>query len=75
MSRILNSERVTEYSVEFKVKIIKLTFELDVKAIDISNAKNGVILLILYNSLYLNQSVAHLKLYKQGVASNIILHY
>jgi len=75
MSRILNSERVTEYSVEFKVKIIKLTFELDVKAINISNAKNGITLLILYNSLYLNQSVAHLKLYKQGVDINIIFHY
>ena len=75
MPRILSSERVIENSVEFKIKVIKLTFELDVKAIDISNAKNGITLLILYNSLYLNQSVAHLKLYKQGVDINIILHY
>ncbi|MFT6114101.1 MAG: transposase, partial [Oleispira sp.] len=36
MPRILSSERVIEYSVEFKIKIIKLTFELDVKAIDIA---------------------------------------
>ncbi|MFQ3171257.1 MAG: hypothetical protein ACI9DG_001291 [Oleispira sp.] len=33
MPRILSSERVIEYSLEFKIKIIELTFELDVKAI------------------------------------------
>lgn len=36
MPRILSKERVIEYSVEFKIKIIKLTYELDVKAIDIA---------------------------------------
>ena len=40
MPRILSSERVIEYSVEFKIKIIKLTFELDVKAIDIAKVLN-----------------------------------
>jgi transposase len=40
MSRILSSERVIEYSVEFKIKIIKLTFELDVKDIDIVKVLN-----------------------------------
>jgi transposase len=29
-----------EYSVEFKIKVIKLTFELDVKAIDIAKVFN-----------------------------------
>ncbi|NRA22993.1 MAG: transposase [Oleispira sp.] len=40
MPRILCSERVIEYSVEFKIKVIKLTFELDVKAIDIAKVLN-----------------------------------
>ena len=40
MPRILSSERVIEYSVEFKIKIIKRTFELDVKAIDIAKVLN-----------------------------------
>ncbi len=40
MPRILSSERVIEYSVEYKIKIIKLTFELDVKAIDIAKVLN-----------------------------------
>ena len=40
MPRILSSERVIEYSVEFKIKVIKLTFELDVKAIDIAKILN-----------------------------------
>ena len=40
MPRILSSERVIEYSVEFKIKVIKLTFELDVKAIDIAKVLN-----------------------------------
>lgn len=36
MPRILSPERVIEYSVEFKIRVIKLTLELDVKAIDIA---------------------------------------
>ena len=40
MPRILSSERVIEYSTEFKIRIIKLTYELDVKAIDIANVLN-----------------------------------
>tara|TARA_R110002072_G_scaffold238329_1_gene395681 strand:- start:16087 stop:16446 length:360 start_codon:yes stop_codon:yes gene_type:complete len=40
MPRILSSERVIEYSVEFKVRVVKLTNELDVKAIDIANVLN-----------------------------------
>lgn len=40
MPRILSPERVIEYSVEFKIKIIKLTLELDVKAIDIAKVLN-----------------------------------
>jgi len=27
MPRILSSERIIEYSVEFKIKVVKLTFE------------------------------------------------
>jgi transposase len=56
MPRILSSERVIEYSVEFKIKIIKLTFELDVKAIDIAKVLN---LESLPNKVdaYLNQKV------------------
>ena len=40
MPRILSPERVIEYSVEFKIRVIKLTLELDVKAIDIAKALN-----------------------------------
>jgi transposase len=40
MPRILSSERVIEYSVEFKVRVVKLTFELDIKAIDIAKVLN-----------------------------------
>lgn len=40
MSRILSAERVIEYSVELKIKIIKLIFELNVKAIDIAKVLN-----------------------------------
>lgn len=40
MPKILSAERVIEYSVEFKIKVIKLTYELDVKAIDIAKALN-----------------------------------
>ena len=36
MPKILSPERVIEYSLEFKIRVIKLTFELDVKAIDIA---------------------------------------
>lgn len=37
MPKILSAERVIEYSVEFKVRVVKLTLDLDVKAIDIAN--------------------------------------
>ncbi len=40
MPRILSSERVIEYSVEFKIKVVKLTYELDVKALDIAKVLN-----------------------------------
>ncbi|GAB1263187.1 transposase [Aurantivibrio plasticivorans] len=40
MARILSSERVIEYSVEFKIKVVRLTNELDVNAIDIANILN-----------------------------------
>lgn len=40
MPRILSPERVIEYSVEFKIRVIKLTLELDVKAIDIAKVLN-----------------------------------
>jgi transposase len=40
MPKILSPERVIEYSVEFKIKVVKLTFELDVKAIDIAKVLN-----------------------------------
>lgn len=40
MPKILSSERVIEYSVEFKIKVIKQTFELDVNAIDIAKLLN-----------------------------------
>ena len=40
MPKILSSERVIEYSVEFKIKVIKLTFELDVNAVDIAKVLN-----------------------------------
>ena len=37
MPKILSAERVLEYSAEFKVSVVKLTLELDVKTIDIAN--------------------------------------
>ncbi len=40
MPRILSAECVLEYSNEFKVRIVKLTLELDVKAIDIAKVLN-----------------------------------
>lgn len=40
MPRILSPERVIEYSVEFKIKVVKLTLELDVKAVDIAKVLN-----------------------------------
>ncbi len=40
MPRILSAERVIEYSVEFKIKVVRLTNELDVKAVDIANILN-----------------------------------
>jgi transposase len=40
MPGILSSERVIKYSIEFNIKIIKLTFELDVKAINIAEVLN-----------------------------------
>lgn len=40
MPRILSTERVVEYSVEFKIKVVRLTHELDVKAIDIAKVLN-----------------------------------
>lgn len=36
MPRILSAERVIEYSIEFKIRVVRLTLELDVKAIDIA---------------------------------------
>lgn len=40
MPRILSAERVVEYTVEFKIKVVRLTNELDVKAVDIANILN-----------------------------------
>jgi transposase len=40
MPKILSPERVIEYSLEFKIRVIKLTFELDVKTIDIAKVLN-----------------------------------
>jgi len=40
MPRTLSPERVIEYSIEFKIRVVKLTFELDVKAIDIAEVLN-----------------------------------
>jgi len=40
MPRILSEERVIEYSVEFKVRVVRLTNELDVKAIEIAKVLN-----------------------------------
>ena len=40
MPKILSQERVIEYSIEFKVKVVRLTNELDVKAIDIAQVLN-----------------------------------
>lgn len=36
MAKILSKERVIEYSVEFKQKVVELTEKLDVKAVDIA---------------------------------------
>ena len=36
MAKILCEERVVEYSVEFKIKVVELTFKLDVNAIEIA---------------------------------------
>ena len=38
MAKILSEQRVVEYSVEFKLKVIDLTEKLDVKAIQIAEA-------------------------------------
>lgn len=40
MPKILSAERVIEYSVEFKIKVVRLTYELDIKAINIAKALN-----------------------------------
>lgn len=36
MAKILSKERVVEYSVEYKLKVIELTEKLDVKAVQIA---------------------------------------
>jgi transposase len=46
MLRIFSSERVIDYSLEFKIKTIKLTFEFDVKAIDIAKVLNLHLMMI-----------------------------
>jgi len=38
MARILCEERVVEYTVEFKSKVVELTQALNIQAIDIANA-------------------------------------
>lgn len=38
MARILCEERVVEYTIEFKAKVVELTQVLNVQAIDIANA-------------------------------------
>ncbi|GLP99117.1 hypothetical protein GCM10007891_09710 [Methylophaga thalassica] len=40
MPKILSDERVIEYSMEFKIRVVRLTFELDAKAIDIAKILN-----------------------------------
>ncbi|ANB23949.1 hypothetical protein A6F57_18390 [Alteromonas stellipolaris] len=37
MAKIVSAERVVEYSLEFKIRVVKLTIGLDVKAKDIAN--------------------------------------
>jgi transposase len=37
MAKILSQERVIEYTVEFKQKVVELTDKLDVNAVDIAN--------------------------------------
>jgi hypothetical protein len=36
MPKILNEERVIEYSLEFKIRVVRLTLELDVQATEIA---------------------------------------
>lgn len=36
MPRILSEERVIEYSIEFKIRVVRLTLELDVQAIEVA---------------------------------------
>jgi transposase len=38
MAKILCEERVTKYSVEFKIKVVNLTYKLDVDTIGIAEA-------------------------------------
>jgi len=38
MAKILCEERVTKYSVEFKIKVVNLTYKLDVDTIEIAEA-------------------------------------
>ena len=37
MAKIVSAERVVEYSLEFKIRVVKLTLALDVKAKDIAD--------------------------------------
>ena len=36
MPKILSEDRVIEYSMEFKIRVVRLTSEIDTKAIDIA---------------------------------------
>ncbi|MFT4712747.1 MAG: transposase [Candidatus Azotimanducaceae bacterium] len=36
MPRILSTERVIEYSVEFKIRVVRLTLELNIQAIEVA---------------------------------------
>lgn len=38
MAKILSKERVVEYSLEFKTKVVELTQKLDVETVDIAEA-------------------------------------
>lgn len=40
MPRILSTERVIEYSVEFKIRVVRLTLELNVQAIEVAKVLN-----------------------------------
>jgi len=40
MPKILSDERVIEYSMEFKIRVVRLTLELDAKTIDIAKILN-----------------------------------